>query len=526
VKYVFVKEFNVGERSKAIGLDRAAIVSKIGDKPTVQQMKEFCISLGIKLLDNHRKIDSFLEYEKKHKRIPILCFAGHVDHGKTSILDRIRTTKTVEKGGITQNITVTNVKTNNANFILIDTPGHGTFSEPRSLVKDLSDILVLVVSVDGVQEQTIEILKKNTKCVILCINKIDKGLKPEAEQKLYRILAENGVFSENFGGEVLTTKISAKTGEGMDELLEKLSIQAEELNLLTDLDREAIGIVVSVALLQGKGYVVNVVFLAGTVRLGDVFFCGESEGKVKTIEKGGVELKEAQFFASITGFEDCPKLGDRFFVVPKELLEVLREERNRDVVKKKKKVFDPTNPNFIAKSDDQVKLMALVKVLEQRGNVLSASIGQVVETELQLAKNLQVKFVLFKKIDKKLDKKFPVVQSEIIYEIIDELDKKEEEKPIEYEEQGVAEIRKIFQIKKNRIAGCRVISGNIVRGPCKVIRGDKEVQFGKISSMKRLDQVIEESKSGTECGLIIQAERFVSDFEIGDRIIALSIKNQ
>jgi len=494
------------------------------------------------------------EKKEEESRPPVVTVMGHVDHGKTTLLDAIRKTSVVsqEFGEITQHIGAYQVETPNGKITFIDTPGHEAFSTLRARGAQVTDIVVLVVAADdGVQPQTIEAINHARAAktpIIAVINKIDK---PNAQpKKAINQLMEHGIIPEQMGGDTLTVEISALKGEGIDELLEAILLQAEVMELKAPYNVPARGVIIETRIPKGEGPQGTVIIKEGRLKVGDNFVAGITYGRVKRMKnEWGEQLKEAlpSVPVEVLGFQDLPKAGDLLEVVENErTAKKIVEERVRESkkpsstpvysieeLKRRMEAEEVKEINLILKGDTQGSVEALksslVKLEEKevkvkfihegigninRSDVLLASttgsmiIGFQVGKESQvdsLAKGHGVDIRLYKVIYEAIDDVGRLIKSLVTPEI--------EEVKI-----GEAEIRRIFEIPRlGKIAGCYVLQGRVKRGSRSEIKRDEEiVGEGIISSLRRFKEDVKEVREGYECG--IRLSNF-EDFQEGDKII-------
>jgi translation initiation factor IF-2 len=450
-----------------------------------------------------------LNYDKVDKKVPVVSIMGHVNHGKTTLVDHLLNMHTKEVGNITQGISINKLKSKDGDILLIDTPGHEIFSGTRSLIAKLSDIIVILISaIDGVQQQTVEIIKlvqELDKPIILCITNIDQG--KHKINNIYNELYKYNIISDQVNGDVLTTLVSVVSKEGIENLLELINLQATSMDLKTKIDHEAIGTIIDVVLKKGFGYESTVLLEAGTIKQGDSFIYADKIGKARYVWGDNKQKKEVSvnYVTKVIGFDGIPSIGEKFLVVNDEAIkEVALLNKEKD-----DKAAVNSDRKYIAKSESGIKLDSLVKELSKTGKVISQSIGDVTDNDIEIAKTYGALITIFDKVN---DKKVAplshygihVLHSEIIYELMEKVEEffKVEEKK-ELVEIGSAEIKRLFHIKKDVIAGCKVLSGIIKLGKfCKIFDKDVEIGGSKVISMKREQESIDESRKDTECGLI------------------------
>lgn len=482
-----------------------------------------CKNLKTKLQDLDRVL-------KKDKKIPIISIMGHIDHGKTTLVDQIMKTEIAshEIGGITQNISLYKIKYKNQEFFLIDTPGHQIFSHIRKFIMERTDILVLLVAADdGVNSLTEEIvLNSKDNETIICINKIDKGTKNL--ETIYRKLSELGLTSSEYYGETLTCKISAKNGEKIDELLDCILLKSEFIEQFADKKQDGIGYVLDSKSIIGMGLVSKILLTSGTINLGDKFICGNVEGVIKRIFINNKQVVNASFndLIDIVGFTETPEPGNKLFIINNDVLrkQLLSEMTN----KKNVQSLEENQVKFILKAENINHLSTLEQLIKNKGLIIHKSIGGVTDNEIEQAKIFKGVFVFWGDVSSKnleiLNKnKISFVHDNIIYNIIEKIDKLlAPPKEIVFEKLGTAKVLKIFNINGSHIAGCKVLDGTIKKGVlCRVLRNNEKIFEGNISSMKREKNTITEAITNSECGIIFNKNVEIS---VGDIIEAIEEK--
>ncbi len=500
--------------------------------------------------------------EELKPRPPVVTVMGHVDHGKTTLLDAIRKTDVANKeaGGITQHIGAYTVKLEDGRIItFIDTPGHEAFTSMRARGAQVTDIVILVVAADdGVMEQTkeaIEHAKAAKVPIVVAINKIDK---PDANpERVKSQLAELGLVPEEWGGDTLVANISAKKRIGIEELLELVLLQAEMLELKAAYDRPARGRIIESKLDKGRGPVATIIVQEGTLKEGDIFVAGLTYGRVRAMfDSYGNRIKVAtpSIPVEILGFEDLPQAGDDFIVVDEEekarkIAEYRqRKAREAETAKEVKisleKLFEKLKEgeikelNIVLKADTQGTLEALKTSLSKLStdkvkiNIIRAGIGAISESDVMLASASNAIVVGFnvkptpnaKNVAK--DERVEIKFYDVIYQLIDDIKKAMTgllEPKLEEHITGIAEVRATFKIPKiGIVAGCYVKEGTIHRNnKVRVIRDGVVIFTGNIASLKRFKEDVREVSAGYECGLRI--ENF-QDIKEGDIIEAFEIK--
>ncbi|MDD4362722.1 MAG: translation initiation factor IF-2 [Atribacterota bacterium] len=489
-----------------------------------------------------KKNDSETDYSLITKS-PAITIVGHVDHGKTTLLDVIRKSNVTKKeaGGITQHIGAYVVNVKNSRFVFIDTPGHEAFTTMRARGVKATDIVVLVVAADdGVMPQTVEAINhaKAAKVpIIVAINKVDK---PNANvDKVKKDLAQYQLVPEDWGGDTLVAEISALQGKGIDELLELISIQAEMLELQVTPDLPATGVVIETKLDKRKGILATVLIQDGHLDIGDYFVVGTAHGKVKSMmDDKGSSLKHVgpSTPVEIAGFNQMPLAGDIFQVVAddhfaKTIIEGRKQEEHQKQKQEQEKVsldhlFDEMlkgkikELNIILKADTQGSLDAIQNSLSPLGNeeveikIIHNGIGAISETDIMLASASNALVIGFNvNIDSNAQKiakneQIDVRTYNIIYDLLDEVKAalKGYLKPkLEEIVNGKAEVREIFKIPKiGIVAGCYVTEGKIsIKDNIRVMHDDNIIYDGKEFSLKRFKEDVKEVHAGYECGINI-----------------------
>jgi translation initiation factor IF-2 len=489
-------------------------------------------------------------------RPPVVTIMGHVDHGKTSLLDAIRETKVTEAeaGGITQHIGAYKVSLQGKDITFLDTPGHEAFTALRARGAKVTDIVVLVVAADdGVMPQTVEAInhaKAGTVPIVVAVNKIDK---PEANPARVRNeLAERGIVSEEWGGQNIFVEVSAKQRIGIDHLLEMILLQAEIMELKANPDRPAKGTIVEAKLDRGRGPVATVLIHSGTLKIGDAFVAGTASGKVRAlIDDTGKKIYEAgpSTPVEVIGFSEVPMAGDVFTVVEDEKkarqIALVRQQKQRlvEIAKQRKLTLDELYSKIkegqikelgiVIKGDVQGSVEAIRSALEGithpevKVRVIHAAVGGINESDVMLAAASNAIIIGFNvrpelKASQLAEKEGVDIRLyNIIYEAIDEVKKALEgmlEPTLKEKVLGRAEVRQVFQASRlGTIAGCYVIDGIISRASdgIRVIRDNIVVYEGKIDSLKRFKEDTREVQTGYECGIMI--ENF-NDLKVGDML--------
>jgi translation initiation factor IF-2 len=488
-------------------------------------------------------------------RAPIVTIMGHVDHGKTSLLDYIRKTRVAagEAGGITQHIGAYQVKTDHGSVTFLDTPGHAAFTAMRARGADVTDVVIVVVAADdGVMPQTKEAVEHARAAnvpIIVAINKIDK---PDANpEKVMQELSVINVLAEEWGGDVQFLKISAKTGEGIDDLIEALIVQTEILELKAPVEGPASGIVIESRLDKGRGAVATVLIQKGTLENGQMVLCGQEYGRVRAMfNENGKAIKEAGPCApvEILGLSGTPNAGDEFLVVQNERiakeLAKHREDRRKSTrhaaqqASKLDEVFsrmatgELASVNLVIKTDVQGSLEALRGSLVELSNeevevkVVFGGVGGINEGDANLALasgailmgfNVRADATARKLIE---EKGIDLHYYSVIYDAIDEVKKAISGMLApEIKEQivGLAEVRDVFRSPKfGAVAGCMVIDGYVKRNlPIRVLRENVVIFEGQLESLRRFKDDVAEVKMGMECGIGVKN---YNDVQPGDQI--------
>lgn len=558
-----VKEF-----AELLGIKVPEVVKKfmeLGYMPTINQPVDpdaaqlIAEGVGIKLeltsVENEEDLLEEKEAEESlESRAPIVTVMGHVDHGKTSLLDSIRKTNVTAKeaGGITQHIGAYKITLNGRDIVFLDTPGHEAFTTMRARGSKVTDIVILVVAADdGVMPQTIEAInhaKAAEVPIVVAINKIDK---PNANiERVKQQLTEHGVIPEEWGGQNIFVKVSAKTKEGIDQLLEMILLQADIMELKADYNRLARGSIIESRMEKGKGPVATVLIQSGHMKVGDPFLVGTTSGKVRVlIDDKGNRIKEAtpSTPVEVSGFSELPEAGQPFIVMADEnkarQIAVARLNKEKRAEMKMKKTFtlddfyakakegETKELNIIIKADTQGSAEAIKDALsrivhpEVKVNVIHSFVGGINESDVMLASASSAIIVGFsvrpdsKALSAAEREGVDIRLYSIIYDIIDDIKKALEgllSPTITEKILGRAEVLQVFHISKvGTVAGSKVVSGVISRASkgIRVIRDNIVIYDSKIASLKRYKEDIKEAKVGYECGIVI--ENF-NDIKEGD----------
>ncbi|WP_018881789.1 MULTISPECIES: translation initiation factor IF-2 [unclassified Thioalkalivibrio] len=502
------------------------------------------------------EIDTGLEQTAEAKpRPPVVTVMGHVDHGKTSLLDYIRKEKVAsgEAGGITQHIGAYHVKNNHDGVTFLDTPGHAAFTAMRARGAQSTDIVILVVAADdGVMPQTIEAIQHAKAAgvpVVVAVNKVDK---PEAEpERVMNELAQHEVIPEAWGGDTQFIHVSAHTGQGIDELLEALGLQAEVMELKAPDEGPARGVVIESRLEKGRGPVATILVQSGKLKHGDILLSGKEYGRVRAMfDDTGTAVKEVgpSMPVEVLGLSGVPEAGDEVLVVADD--KTAREvAEHRDTKQRERKlaaqqaaklenIFNQMQEgeiatvNILIKADVQGSAEALRESLvklstdEVRVKVVSAGVGGISESDLNLAMASEAIVIAFNvRADagaKRLaaENEIDVRYYSVIYEAIDDVKQALSgllSAEIREEVIGLAEVRDVFKASGfGQVAGCLVVEGAVKRGnPIRVLRDNVVVYEGELESLRRFKDDVNEVKAGTECGIAVKN---YNDVKAGDQI--------
>ena len=483
--------------------------------------------------------------ESTKTRVPIVTVMGHVDHGKTTFLDYIRKTHVTksEKGGITQHLGAYKIKASNGReIVFLDTPGHEAFTNMRSVGCDVSDVVIIIIAADdGVKKQTKEALSEANNAnvpVVFAFNKIDKeGININ---KIKEELSTMNFLVEDWGGRYQYQEISAKTGAGIDELLEKVFIEADLLDLEARFSGPAVGTVIESSLEKGIGYLNNVIVRDGKLEVGDFVVIGSTYGKVRMLINDKGEKVKASFPSDpvqIVGLNSPAVSGEKFYVVKdeKEAKKTVSEIEN--LLKQQKSSIANTNSdgeklNFIVKSDVVGTAKAISDSLKKLKDdiidisVINYGVGNVTENDVLLAETSKSIIVTFNLknpssiVQFAKNKSIQIISCDIIYDILDkvsEIIKKIKHKNKVEKYVGKTEIKAIFDISKvGKIAGCVVVEGPVFKkNLIKVIRGGDVIFIGEIKTIKHKKDEIESVKTMDECGICIKN---FENFKVGDFI--------
>lgn len=533
-------------------------INQVLDQETAQLVAE---EMGhTTVLKRSNALEDMLAFQQEadlieEERAPVVTIMGHVDHGKTSLLDYIRKAKVAvdEAGGITQHIGAYSVKTDNGTITFLDTPGHAAFTAMRSRGAKVTDIVILVVAADdGVMPQTVEAIQHAKAAevpLVVAINKIDK---PEADlERIKNELSQHGVIAEDWGGEHQFVLVSAKTGEGVDKLLESILLQSEILELKATHQGMARGIVIESRLDKGRGSVATVLIQQGTLKKGDMILCGFEHGRVRAMRDSfGHTLEQAgpSTPVEILGLSSTPCAGDEAMVVRDERkareIALYRQNVSRDIKlarqqkAKLENMFanmsegEKSELNVVLKADVQGSVEAITEALvklstdEVSLKVIGSGVGGITETDATLATasnaillgfNVRADASARRIVDLEgLDLRY----YSVIYALIDEVKQAMSgmlAPEFKQEIIGLAEVRDIFRSPKfGSVAGCMVVEGTVKRSnPIRVLRENVVIYEGQLESLRRFKDDVNDVRSGHECGIGVKN---YNDIEVGDQI--------
>lgn len=532
---------------KCMGLGLMVTINQRLDADTILMLAddygysiEFVETYGHELMKERKAISA----ERMVSRPPVVTIMGHVDHGKTSLLDRIRDSNIIagEKGGITQHIGAYVVEVEGKKITFIDTPGHEAFTAMRSRGAQVTDIVILIVAADdGVMPQTVEAInhaKAADVPIIVAINKIDL---PNANpEKVKQDLIRQNIILEEYGGNVMGAEISARTGEGVDKLLEMILTQAEVMELKADPEAPVRGVVLEAKKEQGRGIACTVLIQQGALRVGDFFITGNYAGKVRAMlneRDQKIEIAPPSTPAVVLGSTGVPQAGDLFIQVDDERVakEIAskRQQRQREIERrlvqrvtledlyKQIKEGELKKFNLIVKADTDGSVGAVVDSLlnmeneEIQVDVIHKGVGLINESDVLLASASNAVVIGFhvgiaaKAARLAKEEKVDVRFYDVIYQVLDDVKAAmigRLEPEIVEKELGIAEVRQVFKITKvGAIAGCYVQSGLVRRNALvRVIRDDETIFKGVITSLKRFKDDVKEVQAGFECGIGIE----------------------
>jgi translation initiation factor IF-2 len=543
---------------KLMTLGAMVTINQVIDQATaaivVEEMGHTAKLLREDEIEDQIRVDQTGTDESQKPRPPVVTIMGHVDHGKTSLLDYIRRTKVAagEAGGITQHIGAYHVETPKGVITFLDTPGHAAFTAMRARGAQVTDIVVLVVAADdGVMPQTIEAIQHARAAevpIVVAINKIDKG---DAEpQRVKNELMQHSIISEEVGGENLFVEVSAKTGQGVDALLDSILLQAEVLELQAPTDGPAHGVILEASLEKGRGAVATLLVQRGTLHVGDVILAGQEYGRVRAmVDEHEAAVTEAtpSLPVVVLGLSGAPNSGEEVIVVPDERkareVALHRQGKFRDVklAKQSTKIEDAFSQlgegqiatlNILIKADVHGSAEALrdaltaLSVDDARIKVIASGVGGISESDVNLAVASQAVIIGFNvradaaaRVALK-DKGVELHYHSIIYEAIDQVKRALSgmlQPEIKEQIVGLAEVREVFRSPKfGNVAGCMVLDGYVKRNlPIRVLRDNVVIFEGELESLRRFKDDVSEVRAGTECGIGV---RNYNDVRAGDQI--------
>ena len=526
----------------------------------------FTLEVGGQEENSEEEIEALMEIEEDREedlkpRPPVVTVMGHVDHGKTSLLDAIRSTHVTnsEAGGITQHIGASEVSINGQKIVFLDTPGHEAFTAMRARGAQVTDIAILVVAADdGIMPQTVEAINHAKAAgvpLIVAINKIDK---PSANpDKVKQELSEQGLLVEDWGGDVIAVPVSARQKTGIDTLLEMILLVAEMEELKANPDKRAVGTVVEAELDKGRGPVATVLVQGGTLKVGDPIVCGLASGKVRAmINSKGKRVKTAgpSTAVEILGLSEVPQGGDQFVAVPSDkvarnIAEKRQQIAREEMLKANQRMsldqfFDQMNEgqvkdlNVIIKADVQGSVQAVKQSFEKLSNdevgvrVIHGGVGAINESDVTLAAASNAIIIGFNvrpvpSAESLAEKESVDVRSyTIIYKAIEDIQAAMSgmlDPEYRDEDTGKAEIREVYKISGvGTVSGCYVTSGKIYRnGKVRIVRDGIIIHEGEIQALKRFKDDVKEVNNGYECGM-----SFVNynDIKVGDIVEAYITK--
>lgn len=580
---ILVKDgMTVGDLASVLSVPATELVKKmfvelklmvnINQSLTLEQIELIAMDYGKEIQQeveiNKEDLDVYFEVEEDEKntkvRPPIVTIMGHVDHGKTTLLDTIRNSKVTagEAGGITQHIGAYQVRANDRKITFLDTPGHAAFTTMRARGAKVTDITILVVAADdGVMPQTIEAInhaKAAEVPIIVAVNKMDK---PQANpEKVMGELAERGLMPEDWGGDTIFVPISALQGDGIDELLEMVLLVADMQEIKANPNRLALGTVIEAKLDKGRGTVATLLVQNGTLNVGDPIVVGNTYGRVRAmINDRGKNIKNAKPSTpvEITGLQDVPNAGDRFVVFGNEktarqigetrqqqYIESQRQNNSAvslDTLFEQMKQGEMKDLNVIIKADVQGSVEALAMSLAKidvdgvNVRIIHTGVGAINESDITLALASNAVVIGFNVRPDNNAKQMAQTEQvdirlhSIIYKVIEEieaamtglLDPEFKEKVI-----GLAEVRQVYKVSKvGTIAGAYVTEGKVSRdGKVRVIRDSVVIYEGEIDTLRRFKDDVKEVQSGYECGMTVENYNDIREGDIFEVFIMEEVK--
>ena len=572
----------VGELSEVLSVNSTELIKKlfmelkimanINQSLTLEQIELIAMDYGKEIQEeveiNKEDLDLYFEVEDEEKnlkeRAPIVTIMGHVDHGKTTLLDTIRNTRVTagEVGGITQHIGAYQVRTKDKKITFLDTPGHAAFTTMRARGAKITDVTILVVAADdGVMPQTIEAInhaKAADVPIIVAVNKMDK---PQANpDRVMNELVEYGLISEEWGGDTIFVPISALKGEGIDELLENILLVTEMQELKANPNRLALGTVIEAKLDKGRGAVATLLVQNGTLNVGDPLVVGNTYGRVRAMindRSKNIHTAKPSTPVEITGLQDVPNAGDRFVVFGDEktarqigekrqqqYIETTRQANSAvslDTLFEQMKQGEMKDLNIIIKADVQGSVealaMSLAKIDVEGVNVriIHTGVGAINESDITLAVASSAVVIGFNVRPDNNAKQMAATEQvdirlhSIIYKVIEEieaamtglLDPEFVEKVI-----GLAEVRQVYKVSKiGTIAGAYVTEGKVSRdGKVRVIRDSVVIYEGEIDTLRRFKDDVKEVQSGYECGMTVENFNDIKEGDVFEVYIMEEVK--
>ena len=572
----------VGELSEVLSVNSTELIKKlfmelkimanINQSLTLEQIELIAMDYGKEIQEeveiNKEDLDLYFEVEDEEKnlkeRAPIVTIMGHVDHGKTTLLDTIRNTRVTagEAGGITQHIGAYQVRTKDKKITFLDTPGHAAFTTMRARGAKITDVTILVVAADdGVMPQTIEAInhaKAADVPIIVAVNKMDK---PQANpDRVMNELVEYGLISEEWGGDTIFVPISALKGEGIDELLENILLVTEMQELKANPNRLALGTVIEAKLDKGRGAVATLLVQNGTLNVGDPLVVGNTYGRVRAMindRSKNIHTAKPSTPVEITGLQDVPNAGDRFVVFGDEktarqigekrqqqYIETTRQANSAvslDTLFEQMKQGEMKDLNIIIKADVQGSVealaMSLAKIDVEGVNVriIHTGVGAINESDITLAVASSAVVIGFNVRPDNNAKQMAATEQvdirlhSIIYKVIEEieaamtglLDPEFVEKVI-----GLAEVRQVYKVSKiGTIAGAYVTEGKVSRdGKVRVIRDSVVIYEGEIDTLRRFKDDVKEVQSSYECGMTVENFNDIKEGDVFEVYIMEEVK--
>ncbi|WP_101675505.1 translation initiation factor IF-2 [Alloalcanivorax mobilis] len=530
------------------------LTEEMGHTPRLVKGEEEALEDDLATLADYSGIDA-------DGRAPVVTIMGHVDHGKTSLLDYIRRAKVAdaEAGGITQHIGAYHVNTDKGMVTFLDTPGHAAFTAMRARGARATDIVIIVVAADdGVMPQTEEAINHAKAAgvpIIIAVNKVDK--EQADPDRVKNELAAKDVIPEEWGGEYQFVNVSAHSGQGIDDLLDSVLVQAELMELKAPATGPASGVVIESRIEKGRGTVASVLVQSGELKVGDMLIAGANYGRVRAlVDENGQQVKQAgpSIPVEVLGLDGAPEAGEQIQVVPDERkareVAEFRQERDRDLKLKRQQASKLENlfenmgadeaklVNIVLKTDVRGSLEALIGALndlstdEVKVSLVSAGVGAINESDVNLAMTSEAVLLGFNvRADSKAKRLceqegIDLRYYSVIYELIDDV--KQALSGLlapEKREQilGVAEVRDVFRSSKfGAVAGCMVVEGTLYRNrPIRVLRDDVVVFEGELESLRRFKDDVPEVRNGMECGIAVKS---YNDVKEGDKIEVFEVK--